>query len=87
MATTELEARNAAPVPEDDLDDLFDYDVRNVFQDVDVNMDVPARETHTIRGGLSEHGAGLGIDEEVKVRKKRAPIPKLDENRSASMVA
>lgn len=77
MATTDVAARNVPPV--DDLDDsLFDYDVGDVFRDVDTNMDVPAA-----RADEKENGAGLGIDEEIKVTKKRAPVPKLDENRFA----
>lgn len=78
MATTDVAARNVPPV--DDLDDsLFDYDVGDVFRDVDTNMDVPAA-----RADEKENGAGLGIDEEIKVTKKRAPVPKLDENRLLS---
>ena len=77
MTATNLGAPNVPPV--DDLDDsLFDYDVGDVFRDVDTNMDVPA-----VKGKRKEDGAGLGIDEEIKVTKKRAPIPKLDENRFA----
>ena len=75
MEATNSGAPNAPPI--DDLDDsLFDYDVADVFRDVDTNMDVPA-----VRAEKKEDGAGLGIDEEIKVTKKRAPIPKLDENR------
>lgn len=79
MAPTDIGARN---IPVDELDDsLFDYDVRDVFRDVDTNMDVPAVQKPATRADGKENGAGLGIDEEIKVTKKRAPIPKLDENR------
>ena len=81
MAATNLGAPNVPPI--DDLDgSLFDYDVGDVFRDVDTNMDVPA-----VRADRKEDGAGLGIDEEIKVTKKRAPIPKLDENRFAPNTA
>lgn len=78
MAATKLGAPNVPLI--DDLDDsLFDYDVDDAFRDVDTNMDVPA-----VRAKSKEDGAGLGIDEEIKMTKKRAPIPKLDENRILS---
>ena len=81
MAATNLGAPNIPPV--DDLDDsLFDYDLGDVFRDVDANMDVPA-----VGAERKEDGAGLGIDEEIKVTKKRAPIPKLDENRFAPNIS
>ena len=82
MAATNVGARNVPPV--DDLDDsLFDYDVGDVFRDVDTHMDVPAVQKPAARADGKENGAGLGIDEEIKVTKKRAPVPKLDENRFA----
>ena len=84
MAATDIAARNFSHPLADDLDDLFDYDVGDVFQDVDTNMDIPTREKTIARTEGKENGAGLGIDEEIKVTKKRAPVPKLDENRSAS---
>ena len=84
MAATDIGARIISPAHADDLDDLFDYDVGDVFRDVDTNMDIPTSEKTIARAEGKENGAGLGIDEEVKVTKKRAPVPKLDENRSAS---
>lgn len=82
MAATDLGARNLPPT--DELDDsLFDYDVGDVFRDVDTNMDVPATQKSAARADVKENGAGLGIDEEIKVTKKRALVPKLDENRFA----
>ena len=83
MAATDIGARNVPPVPADDLDDLFDYDVGDVFRDVDTNIDIPARQKPLEKADGKENAAGLGIDEEIKVTKKRAPMPKLDENRSA----
>ena len=80
MAATDVGARNVPPV--DDLDDsLFDYDVGDVFRDVEINMDVPAVQKPVAKAVRKENGTGLGIDEEIKVTKKRAPIPKLDVNR------
>lgn len=80
MAATDVGVRNAPPI--DDLDDsLFDYDVGDVFRDVETNMDVPTMQKPVAKTVEKEHGAGLGIDEEIKVTKKRAPVPKLDENR------
>lgn len=82
MAATDGRAQTVPPI--DDLDDsLFDYDVGDVFRDVDTKMDVPAVQKPAIRADGKEDGAGLGIDEEIKVTKKRVPVPKLDENRFA----
>lgn len=81
MAAVDMGAHTG---PTDDLDDLFDYSISNdIFRDVDTNMDVPANSTTVNTAGEKENGGGLGIDEEVKVTKKRAPVAKLDENRFA----
>ncbi len=72
-----------APPSADDLDDLFDYDagVDHVFRDVDTNMNVPANDQPRPEKRGIETGAGLGIDQEIKVSRKRKPIAKLDEAR------
>lgn len=80
----------AAPVPRDELDDLFDYNVTldDVFRDVDTNMHAPTAPRATAipsRTKKDSHKVdSLGIDEEVKVQRKRTPIPKLDEERLLS---
>lgn len=80
MAATDVGARNVPPT--DDLDDsLFDYDVGDVFRDVETNMDVPTVQKPIAKANGKEDGTGLGLDEEIRVTKKRAPIPKLDVNR------
>ncbi|KAL8800343.1 MAG: hypothetical protein Q9182_005237 [Xanthomendoza sp. 2 TL-2023] len=68
--------------PADDLDNLFDYHVNldDVFRDVDVNMDIPAGK-QSAQPTPRDDGRELGIDEEVKITKKRQPVPKLDEDR------
>lgn len=82
MAATNLGTRNDPSM--NDMDNsLFDYDVDDVFLDVDTNMDVPAMQKAATTADRKETGAGLGIDEEIKVTQKRVPIPKLDENRFA----
>lgn len=80
MAAIDLGARNAPPVPADDMD-LYDYDFGDVFRDVDPNMDVPLDQKAAVRANGKENDAGLGIDEEIKVVKKRVPVVKLDEKR------
>ena len=86
MAATDVGIRNVPPI--DDMDDsLFDYNVGDVFRDVDTNMDVPAVQKPAPRAGAKEDGAGLGIDEEIKVTKRRTPVPKLDVNRYAPIEA
>ena len=83
MAAVDVGARHVPPVPAaDHLDDLYNYDVGDVFRDVNTNIDVSAQHQPAVKANGGEHIAGLGIDEEIKVTKKRAPVPKLDENRS-----
>ena len=84
MAAVDVGARNNPPAPTDDLDDLFDYDVSaDIFEDVDTNTEMPSRLAKAPLGDAGkEKVGGLGIDEEIKVTKKRAPVAKLDEARS-----
>ena len=83
MVATDVGTRKVPSVQ--DMDDtLFDYDIGDVFRDVDTNMDVPAVQKPAARVEGNENGTGLGIDEEIRVVKKRSPVPKLDENRFAS---
>jgi replication fork protection complex subunit Csm3/Swi3 len=70
-----------APSP-GNVDDLFDYDagLDEIFQDKpstasNADASKPATGDPT--------SLGLGLDEEVKVTKKRQPAPKLDEARYA----
>lgn len=71
--------------PVDEVDDFSDYGVnlQDVFRDVDVNMDIPtslqAASANSKSGSLE-----LGIDEEIKILKKRQTVPKFDENRLLS---
>lgn len=80
MAAVDIGTRDA-PLVNDDLDDLFNYNVdHDLFKEVDTNMDV-AREQPIASRPKDLAGSGLGLDEEIKVTKKRAPIAKLDESR------
>ena len=81
MATATTNRPAAAPV--DELDEILNYDVDDdVFRDVDTNMNVPAGgKSAANQAARKDNGAGLGIDEEIKVVKTRKPIPKLDEDR------
>ena len=67
----------------DALDDLVDYNVNedDVFRDIDTTMDVPSRRTASPGADISNSISGIGIDEEIQVKKKRKPLPKLDESR------
>lgn len=90
MANTSRAVPSSRDQAEDDLDDLFDYDVDmgDVFQTVDTNMDpvnTTTKKTSTgnngTRSGAKERGgADLGIDETIKVRARRVNV-KLDEER------
>ena len=70
------------------VNDLFDYDVGldEIFQDrptatANANANANANASKPATGDPTS--LGLGLDEEVKVTKKRQPIPKLDEARYA----
>lgn len=67
----------------DALDHLLDQrrEDRDVFRDVDTNMDVSARRKMPTAAQAIDSAFGLGIDEEVKISKKRKPVAQLDENR------
>lgn len=67
----------------DALDDLLDHNgsQNDVFRDVDTNMDVPSRRKASPGAFLGNTISGIGIDEEIQVKKNRKPIPKLDESR------
>ena len=82
MATTD----SAVAVPRDDLDDLFDYDVNDAddpFREFNANLNAPIQEDPSGTSKASRKGTDLGIDNEIKVVKKRAPIARLDEDRYA----
>lgn len=74
-------------MPGDALDDLLDHpsEERDVFRDVDTNMDVPKRRKIPSAAQGIDGAFGLGIDEEVKISKRRKPVAKLDENRYACL--
>ncbi|KAL4803896.1 replication fork protection component Swi3-domain-containing protein [Aspergillus unguis] len=67
--------------PNDYVDDLFDYDVGldGVLQEINTN----SNSTNAPKQSAPPDNSGvvLGLDEEVKVAKKRQPVAKLDENR------
>lgn len=71
------------PAPRDDLDDLFNYDASmdDAFRDTNNKSDIPTADQAQTRRKNAYGGADLGIDEEIKITKKRQPIAKLDEAR------
>ncbi|KAL2836040.1 replication fork protection component Swi3-domain-containing protein [Aspergillus pseudoustus] len=80
MATENILQAEAARTT-DFVDDLFDYDVGldGILQEISTNTGTANAPKETAPPDNS--GVVLGLDEEVKVAKKRQPIPKLDENR------
>lgn len=66
----------AGSAPPDELDRLLDYDnaVDDFLRDLPIGN---ADQAHT----TSVEQQPRDEDQEVQVRKKRAPVPKLDENR------
>ncbi|KAJ0422530.1 replication fork protection component Swi3-domain-containing protein [Aspergillus carlsbadensis] len=73
--------QGAASRPVDFVDDLFDYDVGldGILQEISTNTSTASAPKQTAPPDNS--GLVLGLDEEVRVAKKRPPVPKLDENR------
>ncbi|KAK2852167.1 hypothetical protein FQN49_005305 [Arthroderma sp. PD_2] len=71
--------------PNEDVDDLFDYDagLDDILQEVEQKTRKAADST-TDNNQTKPDGNSLGIDDEIKVTKKRAPIAKLDETRLLS---
>ena len=72
----------------DAIDDVFDnYDIDDdddPFRDLDTTLKAP--EPSKKRKSDTAAQDGLGIDEEIKVIKKRKPVPKLDETRLLSQL-
>jgi replication fork protection complex subunit Csm3/Swi3 len=62
-----------------EVGDLFDYDVG--LDEVLKNIPVEPNQNTTNETGTNGNAPVLGLDEEVKVTKQRAPIAKLDEAR------
>ena len=83
MAAVDIGANNNPPAPTDDLDDLFDYDVpADIFRDDNIGTEVPDRLAKAPLGDAgTERTSALGIDKEIKITKKRAPVAKLDETK------
>lgn len=71
------------PAQGDELDDLFNYDagMDDVFKDLDGTKKGSSRQESTNSRTATSNAAALGIDEEIKVAKKRQPIAKLDDAR------
>lgn len=69
----------SSPAPrnaDDDLDDLFDYDIDEAdLQALDISVPAPKSPPPAAKKD------DLGLDEEIKVRKARRPTVKLDEKR------
>lgn len=85
MARPEVGAASGAPQP-DDLDALFEVDhgMDEMFDAIrreKANKGNNTREPKEVTYGRTRPAEALGIDEEVKITKKRAPVAKLDEAR------
>ncbi|KAJ5486340.1 hypothetical protein N7530_000640 [Penicillium desertorum] len=78
MANANVPERGSSPTA-GDLNDLFDYDIG--MDEIIPDSNVP-NTTSTKASGTGDSALGLGLDEEVKVAKKRQPVAKLDEGRA-----
>ncbi|KAL4976517.1 replication fork protection component Swi3-domain-containing protein [Aspergillus desertorum] len=77
----EINSATGAAQSADYVDDLFDYDVGldDILQEINANTsgaNAPKQLAEPDNSGIV-----LGLDEEVKVVKKKQPVAKLDENR------
>lgn len=70
-APAQAQNRSAAP---DDLDNLFNYDdaVEDFLKDLPIEKDQ--------NGNTTRDEPSKNIDEEITIKKKRKPVPKLDES-------
>ncbi|CDM26709.1 hypothetical protein DTO013E5_7083 [Penicillium roqueforti] len=80
MANANVSERGSSPTA-DDLNDLFDYDIG--LDEIIPDNNAPNTNS-TKASGIGDSALGLGLDEEVKVAKKRQPVAKLDEGRLLS---
>jgi replication fork protection complex subunit Csm3/Swi3 len=85
----------ADPTTKNTVSDLLNYDVSDdddPFQDIDealrVRDDKPTLSPRAAKRKVDDDKENdvLGLDEEVKITKKRKPIAKLDETRSVSLL-
>ncbi|KAJ5498405.1 hypothetical protein LT330_009963 [Penicillium expansum] len=80
MANANVSERGSSPTA-GDLNDLFDYDIG--LDEIIPDNNAPNTNS-TKASGTGDSALGLGLDEEVKVAKKRQPVAKLDEGRLLS---
>ncbi|CRL23998.1 Replication fork protection component Swi3 [Penicillium camemberti] len=80
MANANVSERGSSPTA-GDLNDLFDYDIG--LDEIIPDNNAP-NTNNTKASGTGDSALGLGLDEEVKVAKKRQPVAKLDEGRLLS---
>jgi replication fork protection complex subunit Csm3/Swi3 len=80
MANAHVSERGSSPTA-GDLNDLFDYDIG--LDEIIPDNNAPNTNS-TKASGTGDSALGLGLDEEVKVAKKRQPVAKLDEGRLLS---
>lgn len=68
--------------PAEQTNAMFDstVDMEDVFRDDDINMDAPI-EQPAAQPTTKDGDDTLGLEEEVKVTRKRQPVAKLDEDR------
>ena len=81
----------ADPVTKNTVSDLLNYDISDnddPFQDIDQTLRIRDEKVTLSPRAVKRKAANdkgndiLGLDEEVKITKKRKPIAKLDETRS-----
>lgn len=73
----------ATSAADDDIDNLFNYDdaVDDFLKDLPTNNGSDEQNNNTASNSRRDRDASNDMDEEIKVTRKRAPAPKLDDNR------
>ncbi len=77
-----LTTSNDAAV-DDDNDSLYDYNpnIDEIFREIDTSTKIDINDTSKPKKDSKDSGTALGLDEEIKITKKRKPIAKLDDRR------
>jgi len=73
-------APNPRAGPADEIDDLFNYDAGLDETFNNSNQQPDTQTNHRGQASAHENANEQDHDQEVKVRKKRAPVAKLDED-------
>ena len=69
----------------DAVDALFDESDGDLFDGLDSDLETRRQESRKRRANAEKENNDLGVDEEIKITKKRKPIAKLDDTRQGPL--